>query len=470
MSEQDLYQKRVPIFTRSVKGRFRSFKTAILILAYTVFFGLPWLPWSRPYGSRQAVEFDLTERIYYVFNLSINVQSLFLLAGLLIVFAWLLFFVTGIFGRVFCGYFCFQTLWTDAFMKIEAFIQGDRNKRMKLYNSAWNQEKITKVGGTWLVWLIFAFWSGFTFTAYWGDARTLLLQFFTGQAAYPAYFCTFLLTALTFTMAGFAREQVCTYMCPYGRFQSAMFDKDTLIITYDQKRGERSLGRSKPIKELKSYEQRSAAGYGDCIDCDLCVQVCPTGIDIRNGLQYRCISCGMCVDACEQVMKKASFPTGLVRYSSDNELQGNKTHLLKFKSIGYFTAITLVFSVIMYSILHTPTITYAVTQIRQPLVVQLSDGRVQNSYEVKLNNLSLVPQKVQIHLEGLEAAQLKMDFEEITLAPNTKLAVMAKIIQAADLKDKDKEQAFNFKIILVDPDKKENQSYSLSASFSRIGR
>ena len=467
MSEQGLYQKRIPIFIRTIKGKFRTFKTAILILAYSIFFGLPWLPWERPYGSRQAVEFDLKTKIYYVFDLAINVQSIFLLAGLLIVFAWLLFFVTSILGRVFCGYFCFQTLWTDAFMKIEVLIQGERNKRLKLYNGPWNQEKLIKVGGTWLFWLLLAFWSGFTFTAYWGDARTLFIQFFTAQAPYPAYFCTFLLTALTFTMAGFAREQVCTYMCPYGRFQSAMFDKNTLIITYDQKRGENALGRVKPIKDLKSHEQRSLAGYGDCIDCDLCVQVCPTGIDIRDGLQYRCISCGLCVDACNQVMKKSNFPLDLVRYSSDNELQGGKTRILRPKSIGYFVAIMLVFSVIMYGLLHTPIISYSVLQTRQPLMVQLSDGNIQNSYEVKLNNLSLSAQKIKISIEGLESAQLKMDFHEFTLMPNSRLSVIAKVIQKADVEHKKKEQTFNFKLIVDEQNNNLLQSYLLKAAFYR---
>ncbi len=466
MTEESLYQKRIPIFHRSIKGTFRRVKSTVLVLAYAIFFLLPWIRWERPAGaSQQAVHFDIPRRVYYIFDLVVDIESIFWLAGVLMIFAWTLFFVTGVLGRVFCGYFCFQTLWTDAFMKIETFIQGDRNKRMKLYHAPWNKEKVTKMVATWSVWLLFAFWSGFTFTAYWADAPSLLRDFLTGNAAYAAYFCTFLLTILTFIMAGFAREQVCTYMCPYGRFQSVMFDKDTLIISYDTERGENKLGRHKPIKEVKTHEQRLASGYGDCIDCDLCVQVCPTGIDIRNGLQYQCISCGLCIDACAQVMKKVGYPTGLIRYTSENALAGGKTRFFKFKSVGYATAIVLALSFSIYSIANRPVINYAVTQIRQPLMVELSDGSIQNRYEIKINNQTLLDQRVRIGIEGLPASSIHLDYEEIKVRPSSRLPVSVKVIQEAGFITKQREQHFNFKIMLQQPNGE--IEYLLPASFFR---
>ena len=278
-------QTRIPVYPRSVKGRFRNIKTAILILAYGVYFLLPWMPWSRTHGPNQAVLFDLVGRKFFIFDLVVYAQDIFWLAGFLILAAFLLFFVTGIAGRVFCGYFCFQTLWTDVFVFIERLVQGERNQRIKLAKSRWNANKTIRYALTWLLWLMVGFLTGLSFTLYWGNASQLVVAFFSGQAPFPAYATVLFLTITTFVMAGMAREQVCTYMCPYARFQSAMFDKDTLIIAYDGERGERACGRCKPNKENSAQEYRQDNKIGDCIDCGYCVQVCPVGIDIRNGLQ-----------------------------------------------------------------------------------------------------------------------------------------------------------------------------------------
>ncbi len=424
---KSLYEKRIPIFTKKIKGKFRTFKSSILYLAYGVFFGLPWIPWARPMGPQHAVSFDLDNHRFHIFDLLVNVNNIIWLAAILMAFAWLLFLVTGILGRAFCGYFCFQTLWTDAFIKIESLIQGDRNRRIKLWESKLNAEKVLKVGGTWLAWLLFAFWTGFSFTAYWADAPTLFVQFFSGTAPSAAYTTILIITVMTFLVAGFAREQVCTYMCPYARFQSVMFDKDTLVITYDKARGEGTKGRAKPMKEYRSHEARQSAGYGDCIDCDLCVQVCPAGIDIREGLSYKCISCGLCVDACHTVMEKSKFPTGLIRYDSERAMAGGKTKFIKGKTIGYCVAILGVIAVLMYSIFTRPILTYSIEQVRQPLAVRLSDGRTQNAYEIKLNNQTLEPLKVEIDIDGLSHAELQMRSNKVILPAGVNLALKAQV-------------------------------------------
>ena len=430
MSEETspLYQKRIPIYPRSVKGRFRTFKTSMLVLAYTVYFLLPWLRWERPNAPDQAVLFDLPRRHFYIFDLTVQVQDIFWLAGALIIFAILLFFVTGLAGRVWCGYFCFQTLWTDLFMMIEKWVQGERPTRMRLDQGPWTREKILKKGGTYGLWLLVAFCTGLTFTLYWADAPTLVVDMLLGRAPYAAYFTTFFLMAITFVMAGLAREQVCTYMCPYARFQSAMFDHDTLIISYDERRGEGPRGRATLGKGRKNREERQAQGVGDCIDCGYCVQVCPVGIDIRNGLQYQCISCALCVDACDTIMDNLQWPRGLVRYTSEKALNGQKTQLLKPKTIGYGVILTAATALLIWSILTRATYTATVEQIRQPLYTLLSDGSIRNNYQIKLNNQLTEPMWIGIHIEGLPGATLLMEgMERIQLESQERLQLLARV-------------------------------------------
>lgn len=405
--EPELYQAREAIHPKAIHGRFRRFKTGVLLLAYAVFFLLPWVRWERLVGPDQAVLFDIPTRRYYLFDLIVHPQDMFLLAGFLILAAWLLFFVTGLVGRAFCGYFCFQTLWTDVFMKVEYWVQGDRNKRMKLEKQPWNAEKITKKGLTVFIWTLIAFWTGFTFTAYWADAPQLFLAFFTGQAASAAYITTGILTATTLVAAGFAREQVCIYMCPYARFQAVMFDKETLLVSYDSQRGEGSQGRKALQKGLMTLEERHAAGTGDCIDCKLCVQVCPTGIDIRDGLQLACISCGLCIDACNEIMQKRGWPQGLIRYASEVELEtGKKPSLLKFRTIGYGVATLAATLLLIYGFYAMKPLDFAVLQIRQPLFVVMSDGTVQNNYQLKINNKEPAPLALELKVEGLNDAEV----------------------------------------------------------------
>lgn len=428
-NNHELYQKRIQIHPRSVKGRFRNLKTGVLALAYVVFFLLPWLRWERLDAPNQAVLYDLPGRHFYIFGLTIQVQDIFWLAGVLIIFAILLFFVTGLAGRVWCGYFCFQTLWTDLYMMVEKWIQGERPARVRLDKVSWlSREKIIKRGGTYLVWLFIAFWSGLTFTMYWMDAPTLVVEFVTGKAPYAAYFTTLFLTLTTFVMAGLAREQVCIYMCPYARFQSAMFDHDTLIISYDAQRGEGMKGRSKLDRGLKTPAERQAQGVGDCVDCGYCVQVCPVGIDIRNGLQYQCISCALCIDACDAIMDKQGWPRGLIRYTSENALQGRKSSLLKPKTIGYGIVLFAACSLLVWSVVNRSAYTASVAQIRQPLYTQLSDGSIRNTYEIKLNNKLTEPLLVKVHIAGLENALLDMDdMEQLELTPQQRLKLIARV-------------------------------------------
>lgn len=429
-SSGPVYQARIPIYPRSVKGRYRTIKFAILALAYGIYFLLPWLGWTRTTGPDQAVLFDLTTRKFYLFDLVVYPQDIFWLAGLLVIAAMLLFFVTGLAGRVFCGYFCFQTLWTDVFILIERLVQGQRNKRIRLAQQPWNSEKVIKIGLTHLLWLLMGLLTGLTFTLYWGYAPELTRQFFTGSAPFPAYATTLFLMVTTYVMAGMAREQVCTYMCPYARFQSTMFDKDTLIVAYDERRGEGSQGRHKPTHTVKTHAQREAQGYGDCIDCGYCVQVCPTGIDIRNGLQIECISCALCVDACNTIMDSVGYPRGLIRYSSERSQETGKTRLLKAKNVGYGLVLTVTIALLINSIMNRSTVEMTVVQIRSPLSVMLSDGEIQNRYEIKISNKTDQPMRYELKIEGLKQAQLNMgNFSRFELRPESSVHLIALVRQ-----------------------------------------
>ncbi|MBV5325354.1 MAG: 4Fe-4S binding protein, partial [Rhodospirillaceae bacterium] len=375
-----LYQKRIPIFTRSVKGRFRRFKTSVLVLAYAIYFLLPWLPGRR----------------FLIFGLTVYPQDVIWLALLLFIAAIFLFFVTGLVGRAFCGYFCFQTLWTDFFIWIEHKIQGERPARVRLYRQPWDREKVFKVGGTHALWILASFWTGLTFVAYFTYAPQLVVDFVTGQAAAAAYITTGILTLSTYAAAGLMREQICTYVCPYGRFQSVMYEPETLAVHYDAKRGEGTLGRAvvragrgivverRRAEGAVAEERRRASlsagqralaerhekGLGDCVDCGLCVQVCPVGIDIRDGLQYKCISCGLCIDACNTIMDSFGFPRGLIRYDSEKNLAAAtpappRVQWKRLKTIGYGVALVLMIGYLGYSVATRGSFDRAVNQIRQ---------------------------------------------------------------------------------------------------------
>jgi len=428
-----LYQKHIPIHTRSVKGKFRNFKTAVLILAFAVFFLLPWLPWERHSAAGQAVMFDLVTRRFFIFDLVTYPQDIFWLSMLLFIAAAFLFFVTGLVGRAWCGYFCFQTLWSDLFIMIEHWIQGERPARLRLRKQPWSVERIFKIGSSHFLMILISFWTGFTFIAYFAYAPQLMHDFFTGYAADVAYFTVILLTATTYMCGGIAREQICIYACPYARFQSVMYEDDTLAVNYDVRRGEGAAGRAVPKEGLRTRDERQAQGHGDCIDCGFCVQVCPTGIDIRKGGQYQCISCGLCIDACNNIMNSVGYPQGLIRYDSDANLRSEtptKPHLKwkRFKVIGYAAALLLMVGWLGYSVEHRTALEVRVQQVRQPLFIVLSDGKVRNRYQVHIVNKTEHEEVFTIKVRGVPEGALDLGhLPEIRVHAGKDLSFTAKI-------------------------------------------
>ncbi|HEY6598236.1 MAG TPA: cytochrome c oxidase accessory protein CcoG [Pseudomonadales bacterium] len=328
----DLYQRREKIFTRAMDGRFqriRLYSGWPLLVGY---FGLPWLDWS----GRQAVLFDLPSRHFYIFGLTFWPQDFMLLAWMLIIAAFGLFTVTSVVGRVWCGYTCPQTVWTAIFMWIEQVAEGSRHARIRLDQAPWRLEKVVRRGAKHGMWLGCAFLTGLTFVGYFVPIRAMTLDVFTLNVGATAAAWIVFFTLATYINAGWLREQVCIYMCPYARFQSAMFDKDTLVVSYDAARGE-----PRGARKRGAHARAPGAGaLGDCIDCELCVQVCPTGIDIRDGLQYQCIGCAHCVDACDDVMAKVGYAPGLIRYTTEHALEGRSTRILRPRVIGYGAALS----------------------------------------------------------------------------------------------------------------------------------
>ena len=431
---KELYFKRIPVVPRSVKGPFRRFKTSILWLGFAVYFLLPWLPWARNDAPSQAVMFDIPGRRYMIFDLTVYPQDIFWLALLLFIAAVFLFFITALVGRAFCGYFCFQTIWTDAFIWLEHFLQGERPARLRLSREPWSHtEKLLKVGGTRLIWGLLSFWTALTFVLYFGHAPTLLTEIFLGRAPAAAYITTLALSISTYLAAGMLREHVCTFICPYGRFQSAMYEPETLTVHYDQERGEGSAGRMAARSGLRARDDRVAKGHGDCVDCGLCVQVCPVGIDIRDGLQYRCISCGLCVDACNTIMDKMGWAHGLVRYDSETNLAKArpdpvKLHWKNLKVLGYGVSLILMTAYLVYDMGHRNSFEHSIQQIRQPLFVTLSDGSIRNRYQIRLTNISGNEENYRIEARGLPAGALDMgNFDQVRIKNGKSVIIQASV-------------------------------------------
>lgn len=403
-----LPRKVIPIVPYSVKGRYRNLKSVILNIAFGIYFLLPWLPWKNEVG--QALLFDIANSRFHIFNLVLYPQDLMVLVGLMVIAASLLFVSAAMFGRIFCGFFCFQTLWTDAFRFVETWVQGEAQARKRLQQSPWNMRKIALIGSTHTLWLLLAFATAVTFTLYFADAGTLLKQIFSGTAAIAAYVAIIVLTATTYIAAGFAREDVCFVACPYGKFQGAMQDSSTVTVIYDQARGEGQHGRKAPSAKLKTEEARQAAGFGDCIDCNYCVNVCPTGVDIRKGFQIGCISCGLCVDACNNIMDSLKLPRGLIRFDQDKNLQEadtRKQRWSKLKSLGYLSVLLLSGIFTWQTITSLTPFSTILQQQRQPLVIQLSDGSLRNRYELRITNKSGHAETYLIAVHGLPEGSFK---------------------------------------------------------------
>lgn len=398
------FAKQEKIYPKRVWGKYRKLKWVAMIVTLGIYYLVPFIRWDRgPNAPNQAVLIDLEGPRAYWFWIEIWPQEVYILTGILILAAIALFFITSLFGRVWCGYFCPQTVWTDLFVWVERIVQGDRNARRKLQEAPWSFEKFRKIATTHFIWLVIAWCTAGSFVLYFNDAPTLVQSFLDFDVSPTVLAFIIGLTGSTYLMAGFAREQVCTYMCPYARFQSAMFDKDTLLIGYDEKRGE---PRGKH-KKGESWE-----GRGDCINCSLCVQVCPMGIDIREGLQMECIACGLCVDACNGVMDQVGRPRGLIRYDTQNHMQAEvkggaeKFRFLRPRTIYYGGVIALVGAVMLYALIFRSPLELHVLHDRNPVFTMLSSGEIRNGYTVKILNKTHEFQTYSLSVEGLEDAQI----------------------------------------------------------------
>ena len=401
-----LFEKAERIFPKRVFGRFRQLKWVVMISLLGIYYLVPFLRWDRgEHAPNQAVLIDLDAGRGYFFWFEIWPQEVYVLTGILILAAVSLFFATSLFGRVWCGYACPQTVWTDLFVWVERFIQGDRVKRMRLAKAPWSLEKLGKYALTNVLWLVIGLFTGGAWVLYFNDAPTVIGQVLAFELEWNVLVWVIALTLSTWFMAGYARENVCTYYCPYSRFQSAMFDKDSLIIGYDEERGE-TRGKH---KKGESWE-----GRGHCVDCKACVDVCPMGIDIRDGLQMQCIACGLCVDACDTIMDKLELPRGLVRYDTINnqaaraEGRAEKNHIVRPRTLFYMAILLVVGSLTLYGLLGRDLHDLTVLHDRNPLFVQLSSGDIRNGYEIKILNKTHEDARYALKLEGLSGAVMRI--------------------------------------------------------------
>ncbi len=394
-----LYQSEAKIQMRSVSGWFAGWRWALVWFTQLLFYGLPWLPWN----GRQAVLFDLAARRFYIFDLVLYPQDFIYLAALLIISAFALFLFTAVAGRLWCGFACPQTVYTEIFMWVERRFEGDRQARIKLDAAPWSVDKLLRRGGKQAVWLAIGLWTGFTFVAYFTPARTLATQALALNLGPWEWFWSLFYGFATYGNAGYMREQVCKYMCPYARFQSAMFDRDTLIIGYDPVRGEPRGSRARGVEP-------ASVGKGDCINCTLCVQVCPTGIDIREGLQYECIGCAACIDVCDGVMDKMHYPRGLIRYATQNSMEGRWSAAQTWKRVFrprvlvYAGVLTLICAALATSLLTRLPFRADVVRDRGALARLVEDGRIENVYRIQLMNATESPQRFSIQVVGLPDA------------------------------------------------------------------
>jgi cytochrome c oxidase accessory protein FixG len=402
-----LYASRVRVYPKAVGGRFRALKWRALAVLLAIYYVLPWIRWDRgPNAPDQAVLLDLTNRRGYFFFIEIWPQEVFYLTGILILAAVGLFLVTSLAGRVWCGYACPQTVWTDLFMWVERRIEGDRNARIKRDKGPWNAAKWARKLAKHAAWLAVAFATGGAWIMYFVDAPTVVGDFVSGRADFYTYFFVGLFTATTYLLAGWAREQVCTYMCPWPRFQSAMFDEDTLIVTYRKWRGE---PRGKASKQ-----GAGAAPLGDCVDCGQCVAVCPMGIDIRDGNQLECIGCALCIDACNPVMAKLGRAPNLIGYDTERRLAARakgepmRYRLLRPRTLLYGLLFAAVGVAMLAVLLTRSDAEINVLHDRNPLFVTLSDGAVRNGYTVKILNKQRVERIFRLEFKGPEGARLRV--------------------------------------------------------------
>jgi cytochrome c oxidase accessory protein FixG len=409
--EQTLYEIRKKIYPRAVTGKFATARWSFVLLTQLVFYGTPWLTWNN----RQAVLFDLASRKFYIFGLVFWPQDIVYLTALLIISAYSLFLFTAVAGRLWCGYACPQTVYTELFMWIERHVEGDRMARMKLDAKPLTVRKVWLKSVKHAIWIALGLWTGFTFVGYFTPIKTLWHETFNaGLGPWESFWILFYGFA-TYGNAGWMREQVCKYMCPYARFQGVMFDPDTLVITYDRERGDPRGSRGRAV----DYK---AKGLGDCVDCGICVQVCPTGIDIRNGLQYECIGCGACIDGCNQVMDKMGYPKGLIRYSTENALSKHypteriARRMFRPRVLVYGAILLVVVGVALATLYNRVPVKVDVIRDRANTLREGDDPVVENIYRLQIMNTDEAPREFTISVSGLKEMQLVSEKQPIRLA------------------------------------------------------
>jgi cytochrome c oxidase accessory protein FixG len=410
-ARRSLYAARVKIHPKRGVGYFRNLKWVVMLVTLGIYYITPWLRWDRGvYAPDQAVLVDLAHRRFYFFFIEIWPQEFYYVAGLLIMAGIGLFLVTSTIGRAWCGYTCPQTVWTDLFLVVERWIEGDRSTRIKLDAASWSAGKIWKRVIKNLLWLLIAIATGGAWIFYFADAPTLALQFSTFQAPTVAYITVAILTATTFVLAGYMREQVCTYMCPWPRIQAAMLDEDSLVVTYNDWRGE-------PRSRHQKKAEASGGKIGDCVDCNACVAVCPAGIDIRDGQQLECITCALCIDACDNVMDKIGAPRGLISYSTLKTYDAQKAgkpavidwrSFIRPRTLVYSTVFLIIGLLMLFSLLQRARLDVTVQSDRNPQYVKLSDGSIRNGYTIKILNMEQRPRSFVLTLDGLPAATMTM--------------------------------------------------------------
>jgi cytochrome c oxidase accessory protein FixG len=391
-----LYASHEKIYPRSVSGYFSNWRWGMVFLTQLVFYGMPWLEW----GQRQAVLFDLGARRFYIFGLVLYPQDFIYLTGLLVISALSLFLFTAVAGRLWCGYACPQTVYTEIFLWIEKKVEGDRSACLRRDAQPWSMSRILRKSSKHFLWLVVALWTGFTFVGYFTPIKNLGLEFVQLSMSSWEVFWTFFYGFATYGNAGFMREQVCKHMCPYARFQSAMFDKDTLIVTYNDKRGEPRGTRSRKADPL-------ALNLGACVDCTLCVQVCPTGIDIRKGLQYECIACGACADVCDTVMDKMGYDRGLIKYTTQNAQSHNWTkaqtfrHVLRPRVLVYAAILSAIVVAMLVSLAMRTPFKVDVVRDRGVMARIVAGGKIENVYRLQVMNATESVQRYKITASGL---------------------------------------------------------------------
>ncbi|MDT8386894.1 MAG: cytochrome c oxidase accessory protein CcoG [Thiogranum sp.] len=403
---EEIYARHEKIYPRQVHGIFARLRTLGVISLLGLYYGIAWLPWD----GRQAVLFDLPARKFYIFNLTFWPQDFFFFAWLLVIAALALFFFTALAGRLWCGYACPQTVWTEAFLWIERKVEGSRNQQIKRDQGPLTAEKIRAKTIKHTIWIVFSLYTGFTFVGYFTPIRELAAATVNFSLGPWETFWILFYGLATYGNAAWMREQVCIYMCPYARFQSAMFDNDTLVISYDTGRGEPRGSRKRSIDPRQ-------AGLGDCVDCTLCVQVCPTGIDIREGLQYQCIGCAACIDACDQVMDKMDYPKGLIRYTTENAMAGKKTRLLRPRILMYIVLLSALSLGLVYSITQRVPLQLDIIRDRNSLYRETPEGMVENVYNVKIINMTDEAHRYELEVSGVEGLQLNMPAPLIEVLP-----------------------------------------------------